>query len=184
MTADVVQQVARLSFPTENDGASPVHRLQFETATNAEVTPLLAAEHYLGPVTSGRYVFAGWVDNTLACCQVWRHPTSRMLPTDWLELSRWCLTPLAGPNAGSRMMRWVTTWLRHHSEVTTLVSYSELGRHSGALYKASGWVAASTHHTERWLLDRKGYPSAHGSWDGVTVQQPKQRWIYELGTDE
>lgn len=52
---------------------------------------------------------------------------------------------------------------------------------TGSLYKASGWQYAPTHHGERYDANGKGYPSGHGSWDGVTQQSPKHRWIYELG---
>jgi hypothetical protein len=178
--AVVVQRVARLPFPAEGGGSTPTLRLQPSSA--AEVAPLLAVEHYLG-AGAGRYVFAGWVADELVAAQVWKHPTARMLQGDgWLELSRWCLTPDAGKNAGSRMMGWVRRWLRRNApEVRRLVSYSDpIHGHTGALYKASGWTYAPTHHALRWEANGVGYPSGHGSWDGVTRQSPKQRWVIEL----
>lgn len=154
------------------------------TATVAEVNPLLSWEHYLGPVSGARHCFAGWVDDELVACQVYRWPTARMLPYDgsWLELSRWCLTPDAGKNAGSRMMGYVARWLRQHNRwVSTLVSYSDpVHGHTGALYKASGWTYAPTHIGRRFDRDGIGYPSGNGSWDGETIATPKHRWIYEL----
>jgi hypothetical protein len=149
------------------------------------VRPLLANSHYLGPATRSVRCFAGWVDDELVAAQVFASPTSRFLGPDVLELTRWCLTAMAGENAGSRMMRWTATWLRahhckNHPGVTSLVSYSDLSRHSGALYKASGWEPWPTHHSERFAADGIGYPSGHGSWDGVTVQAPKMRWRFRL----
>jgi hypothetical protein len=185
--AVVVQRVARLPFQVGGGGASPTPRLHFTTATASEVNPLLASEHYLGTIPSGRVSFAGWVDDELVACQVYRWPTARMLPSDgsWLELSRWCLTPTAGKNAGSRMMRWVVRWLRTNAPgVSTLVSYSDpVHGHTGALYKASGWMYAPTHHGSRFDANGVGYPSGHGSWDGQTIQTPKHRWIWVLGDE-
>lgn len=182
--AVVGQRVARLPFLAGDGGASPTPRLHFTTATAREVAPLLATEHYLGSIGRGRYSFAGWVNDELVAAMVFAQPTARMLPSDgsWLELIRWCLTPDAGKNAGSRMMRWAARQLRMLApSATTLVSYSDpVHGHTGALYRASGWTAAPTHHTDRFKANGVGYPSGHGSWDGVTRSTPKERWLYEL----
>lgn len=179
-----VVQVARLPFQAGDGGASPTSALHFETATAREVNPLLAAAHYLGPMDAARVCFAGWCDDALVACMIWRWPSARMLPADgsWLELSRWCLTPEAGKNAGSRMMGWVRRWLRREMPaVRTLVSYSDPAQgHTGALYRASGWTYRPTHHGERFDANGVGYPSGHGSWHGVTVQAPKHRWMLDL----
>ena len=183
------QLVARLPFQAEGGGSTPTLALRCEVGTVAEANALLGAFHYLGPVSAARYVFCGWSPHDeLVACQVWRWPSARMLPADgsWLELSRWCLTPEAGKNAGSRMMRWVARWLRRNApDVEVLVSYSDpVHGHDGALYKASGWAASPTHHALRYRANGVGYPSGHGSWDGVTRQNPKERWTYRLrGTD-
>lgn len=182
--AVVEQRVARLPFPAEDGGASPTLRLHFTPATIDEVNWLLATEHYLGTIGAARHAFAAWSNDQLVACQVYRWPTARMLPADgsWLELSRWCLTEDAGRNSGSRMMRWVARWLRRHDPVVrTLVSYSDptLG-HTGALYRASGWRLSQTHIGERYHRDGIGYPSGNGSWDGLTLASPKDRWVYSL----
>lgn len=173
--------VARLSF-TEPDGV-----LRFEPIGVDETAPLLAAEHYLGPARSGSFAIAGWLDDELVAAMVYRPPTARLLPADgtWIELSRWCLTPAAGKNAGSRMMGFARRYLRRtlHT-VRTIVSYSDPSQgHTGALYRASGWTYAPTHHSLRFALDGTGYPSGHGTWDGATVQAPKDRWLYALRRD-
>ncbi len=180
-----VVQVARLPFPAEDGGANPTSTLHVETATVTEINPLLASAHYLGPVSSARVCFAGWVADELVACQAWRWPTARMVPTDWLELSRWCLTLEAGENAGSRMMGYVRRWIRRNiPKVTALVSYSDPSRgHTGALYRASGWSYAPTHHGLRYDLDGVGYASGHGSWDGQTIQSPKHRWMIQFTDD-
>lgn len=181
--AEVVQ-VARLPFPGGDGGSTPTPRLHFTTATAREVAPLLAQHHYLGPLHRARYGFAGWVDDELVACQLWVPPTARMLPADGslIELARWCLIPAAGDNAGSRMMGWVRRQLRRMcSTATHGVSYSDLTRHTGALYRASGWEPWPTHHAERFMANGVGYPSGHGRWaNGRPVQAPKMRWRIAL----
>jgi len=182
MSRASVVQVARLPFQAGDSGANPTSALHFDTATVMEVNPLLASGHYLGSIRSARVCFAGWRDNQLVACQVWRWPTARMVSTDWLELARWCLTPEAGANAGSRMMGFARRWIRRNMpRVQTLVSYSDPSHgHTGTLYKASGWTYSPTHHGLRLDANGVGYPSGHGSWDGLTVQSPKHRWTVTL----
>ena len=183
-SGEVAQVVARLPFQAEDGGSSPTLRLHVTTATAAEVNPLLSAEHYLGPVTAARLCFAAWADDVMVACQVWRWPTARMLPSDgtFLELSRWCIASHAEPNTGSRMMGYVRRWLRREMpDVSTLVSYSDpVHGHTGTLYRASGWDYTPTHHGERYDANGVGYPSGHGSWNGVDRMTPKHRWTVSL----
>jgi hypothetical protein len=113
---------------------------------------------------------------------VWRTPTSRRIPADgsWLELARWCLTPQGGANAGSRMHRAAIRELKlRYPEVTTLVSYSDRSvGHTGSLYRACNWQWRPT-----WMRLRPP-PSGGGSWDGVTSQEPKDRWVFPLRPDD
>lgn len=149
-------------------------------ASIADVAPLLRQRHYLGARSSGSLVFAGWADGAVVACQVWGTPTSRRLPSDgsWLELARWCLTPEAGRDAGSRMHAYVVRWMREQAPgVTTLVSYSDPSRgHTGALYRACNWTWAPT-----WLRLRPP-PSGQGDW-GSGRQAVKDRWIFALRPD-
>lgn len=165
------------------DGAEPdAFGVVWRPATREEVNPLLAREHYLGPLASGgRILFGGFRDGACVACQVWRLPTSRHLPSDgtWLELSRWCLTPAAGPNAGSRMHRFARRWIRaNEPRVTTLVSYSDPSAgHTGALYKACNWGWAPTWHRLR------PPPSGNGSWKSGQRQAVKDRWVFAMRRD-
>lgn len=164
-------------------GAPDVDELAFEVADRYEVNALLAARHYLGPLRTGRadVMIGGWVNGRLVAAAVWRRPAARYLPNDgsWLELARWCLTAEAGENAGSRMHAWTVRYLRRERpEVTTLVSYSDPSQgHTGALYKACNWLWRPTWHRLR------PPPTGNGSWDGVTMQSVKDRWIYPLRRD-
>ena len=160
----------------------PPGQLVWSEATIAEVNALLAGNHYLGPLRNGgRFLFAGFVDGAAVAAQVWRAPTARHLPADgsWLELSRWCLTPAAGANAGSRMHGWVVKWLRANApDVTTLVSYSDPSRgHTGALYRACNWKWRPTWHRLR------PPPTGNGAWSPGEMQAVKDRWVFELRPD-
>jgi hypothetical protein len=159
--------------------------VEWTPASLDDVTMLLRTSHYLGAtknVGRPRLVVAGWLGGEVVAAQVWKLPSSRRLPASgsWLELSRWCLTPAAGKNAGSRMHGWVVRYMRRTlPEVTTLLSYSDPSQgHTGALYRACNWLWKPT-----WMRLRPP-PSGGGSWDGVTPQSVKDRWVFELRRDE
>lgn len=151
-------------------------------APAGDVVELLRREHYLGPLKGGRLILAAYdAAGTVVAAMVWRRPTSRRMPTDgtWLELSRWCLTPAAGANAGSRSHGAAVRLIRQlHPEVTTLLSYSDPSAgHRGELYRACNYLWAPTWHRLR------PPPTGLGSWDGVTQQAVKDRWLYPIRRD-
>ena len=157
--------------------------VMWTVASHREANPLLSREHYLGPLTAGGYalIVIGKRGVEIVAAQVWRRPTSRKLPSDgsWLELSRWCLTPAAGENAGSRMHRYGVKLIRAHMpNVTTLVSYSDPSQgHDGALYRACNW-----HWRPTWLRLRPP-PGGHGAWVPGERQEIKDRWVFEVKPD-
>lgn len=143
-----------------------------------EANDLLRREHYLGPLHSGGsdLVFVGRSGGEVVACQIWRRPTSRNLPNDgsWLELSRWCLTPQAGQNAGSRCHKASLPLLRD-AGARTLVSYSDPSAgHTGSLYRACNWLWAPTWHRLR------PPPSGNGEWTKGTAQSVKDRWVFHV----
>lgn len=153
----------------------------FHVGALTEANHLLAEQHYLGPLDWARFVLCQWRDGAVVGAMVFRPPTSRRLPSDgtWFELSRWCLTPRSGPNAGSRMMKIAVSELRKRwPRLTTLVSYSDRSvGHTGVLYRACNWQWRPTWHR------LAPPPTGGGSWDGVTMQEPKDRWIYAVRPD-
>jgi hypothetical protein len=161
--------------------ALPVGEVVWREAQRREIAWLLRERHYLGPLSRDRYVYGGFVDDVAVAAQIWTLPTARFLPADgsWLELARWCLTPAAGTNAGSRMHGAVVRRLRQRdARVTTLVSYSDPSvGHTGSLYKACNWTWAPTWHRLR------PPPSGNGSWDGETAQSVKDRWVFAVKRD-
>lgn len=135
------------------------------------VNPVLCAHHYLGSTRRG----IGWADSFGVL--VLSSPTARNIPTDWMELTRWCLLGKI-PNAGSQQWSRVLHWLRSRSDCpTTIVSYSdpEAG-HDGALYRACGWLWAPTWHRLR------PPPTGNGNW-GSGTQTVKDRWVYPIKVD-
>jgi 5-methylcytosine-specific restriction endonuclease McrA len=155
--------------------------MMWRIGTKAEADPLLEKHHYLGPIKSGAFsaIVVGVDDGRVVAAQVWRRPTSRRLPSDgsWLELSRWCLTPEAGPNAGSRQHAAAVKLLKSRV-VTTLVSYSDPSQgHTGSLYRACNWRWAPT-----WQRLRPP-PTGAGNWGTDQVQHVKDRWIFPVSKD-
>jgi hypothetical protein len=134
------------------------------------VAAFLDANHYLGAARRG---FA-WSDEFGVL--VLSSPTSRHLPGDWLELSRWCL--VGAKNGGSQQWAQVSRWLRANHPTTTVVSYSDPSAgHTGALYKSCNWLWAPTWHRLR------PPPSGNGSWVDGQPQAVKDRWVYPIRPD-
>lgn len=135
-----------------------------------DVEHVLRERHYLGPTRRG---FA-WSDEHGVL--VLASPTSRHLPSDWLELTRWCL--YGEKNAGSKQWAKVARYLKTEHGATTVVSYSDPSvGHTGALYRACNWIWAPT-----WQRLRPP-PSQGGSWDGKRIQAVKDRWVFPLRQD-
>jgi hypothetical protein len=169
-----VSFLALFDLPQETPDA---HGVSWGPGSLTEANDLLRRAHYLGPLYSGgaELVVAGRRDGEIVACQVWRRPTAWMLPNDgaWLELSRWCLTPAAGPNAGSRCHRASVPLLRDRG-ARTLVSYSDPSAgHTGALYRACNWLWAPTWHRLR------PPPTGQGDW-GTGRQEVKDRWAFHV----
>ena len=135
------------------------------------VTQFLDAHHYLGATRRG----VAWSDELGVL--VLAAPTSRHLPGDWLELSRWCLVGV--PNGGSMQWARVVRWLHaERPDVTTVVSYSDPAvGHTGALYRACNWLWAPT-----WQRLRPP-PSGNGSWRPGELSSVKDRWVFPLAPD-
>lgn len=137
-----------------------------------ETAPILTEHHYLGPTRRG----TAYVDDIGVI--VVAPPTGRRLPTDWLELTRWCIIDRA-KNAGSRQWgRFVRSLRALRPDVTTLVSYSDPSAgHDGALYRACNWIWAPTWHRLR------PPPTGNGSWTAGRAESVKDRWVFPLLPD-
>lgn len=136
------------------------------------VASTLQAHHYLGATRRG----AAWLDSDGVL--VFAAPTSRRLPTEWLDLTRWCILSRE-PNAGSRQWGRVRrALLAEFPSATTVVSYSDPSAgHDGALYRACNWWWAPTWHRLR------PPPTGQGSWAGGKNEAVKDRWVFPLRRD-
>jgi hypothetical protein len=132
---------------------------------------VLREHHYLGSARRG----ICWQDEYGV--MVLASPTSRWIPSHWIEISRWCL--LGEKNAGSKQWAAVRRWIYTNKPLcTTAISYSDPSAgHTGALYRACGWLWAPTWHR---LVPP---PTGNGNW-GTKPQAPKDRWVYHLRKDE
>lgn len=154
---------------------------------------LLEDRHYLGRSHRAKFT---WEDEFGV--MVFAAPSSRNIPKHWLELVRWCLVGeviqaqqhdvidsrlLTGHgdrfNAGSRQWRKAKQWLLDQTSATTVVSYSDPSvGHTGALYRACGWLWAPTWHR---LFP---CPTGQGQWTtGGKVEAVKDRWVALLSPD-
>lgn len=130
---------------------------------------ILARYHYLGPIHRGD------VFRDERGVMVFANPSSRRLPHDtWLELVRWCIVSGLGSEQWKAARAWL---LSTYPNATTVVSYSDpAAGHTGALYRACGWLWAPTWHRLREP------PSGNGNW-GTGRQAVKDRWIAVLRPD-
>lgn len=131
---------------------------------------LLEKYHYLGAI--GR----GDVYRDDIGVIVFGNPTSRRLPqARWRELIRWCIVN----GIGSQQWQAARKWLElERPDITTVVSYSDPSAgHTGALYRASGWLWAPTWHRLREP------PTGNGSWSEGERQAVKDRWVDLLAPD-
>ncbi len=154
---------------------------------------LLQDRHYLGKSHRAKFTYEDEFG-----VMVFAAPSSRNIPKHWLELVRWCLAGevveveqgsyiesrfLLGhnndpSNAGSRQWKAAKQWLLTQSEATTVVSYSDPSvGHTGALYRACGWLWAPTWHR---LFPT---PSGQGQWTAGKVEAVKDRWVALLRPD-
>jgi hypothetical protein len=105
---------------------------------------------------------------------IWSNPVARNLPQDtWLELRRLATAPDAPKNACTRMLRVMRLLIaRYRPEVVRLVSYCDLGVHTGAIYKAAGWTPTAINRDGTWDRPNRSRPEAQSN-------APKQRWERE-----
>lgn len=137
-----------------------------------ETYGLLTERHYLGPTKAAAFA---WRDEF--GCIVFAAPRARGVPSQWLEVVRWCL--LGEKNAGSQQWRAAADMIRKTCpDCTTIVSYSDPSQgHTGSLYRACNWLWAPTWHRLR------PPPTGNGAWTEDKMQAVKDRWVFPMGPD-
>jgi hypothetical protein len=90
-----------------------------------------------------QYAFAGSFKGTTYVVALWNNPSTRSLPTHWLELRRMAAAPDAPRNTCSRFLMWMVRWFREHCpDRERCISYQDTAVHTGGIYKACGWQVA------------------------------------------
>jgi hypothetical protein len=92
-------------------------------------------------------------DDRFHAAAVWSLPIARLLPQDGscLELRRFAIAPSTPKNSASRMLGWMARDIaRSLPNVHRLVSYQDCDVHKGTIYKAAGWIPASTPSGGDW----------------------------------
>ncbi len=87
---------------------------------------------------------------------IWSNPVARLLPQQtWLELRRLAIAPDAPRNTASRMLAIMAKLIRDlRPKVVKLISYQDTDVHTGAIYRAAGWVPTTVNQSGVW--DRPG----------------------------
>lgn len=135
-------------FLTGNGGSSPTvalhaRDLTFCTCDTDHAVRLVREWHSRLPeCQSGpwQYAFRAHRDDVTYAVALWNNPSTRCLPSRWLELRRMACSPDAPKNTCTRFLGWMVRYFREHCpEREKCISYQDLSVHTGTIYKASGW---------------------------------------------
>ena len=157
----------QLSFQIESGGSIPTSPLQF---TIKEISPVLAC--YLNSrwhsrlpeldwsnVTRNRHYicFGAMYEANWFAVGIWSSPVNRAFNIDTtLELRRLAICEEAPKNTASRIIRVMIYLIQKNLPmIKRLISYQDTEVHSGTIYKAAGWKAASFVPYHPWNKTRK-----------------------------
>ena len=102
-----------------------------------------------------QFAFHGRVEGITYVVALWNTPSSRSLPSHWLELRRLTCAPDAPRNTCSRFLAWMVRRFRAECpERERCMSYQDPSVHKGTIYKAAGWK--ETHRGVDRVRDRSG----------------------------
>lgn len=125
--------------------------------------------------------FAATFEDRIFAVAIWSHPVNRTLPQKtWIELRRMAICDERPDNTASWMLGIMARLLRRERpQLVKLISYQDLGVHSGTIYKAAGWTATQVKKYKlggdenAWTNTKRTRPKCQASSD-------KQRWEREL----
>ena len=145
-------------FQTEGDGSIPISPLQL-VISHVDM-PLAQAlnEHWHSVLPrTERFTltcmptwnaYAATYANRFYAVAIWTSPVAaNRINNGWnyLELRRFAIAPQSPRNTASRMLRIMKRLIRQeHPHIVRLISYQATEHHSGAIYKAAGWVQGTT----------------------------------------
>lgn len=172
-------------FQEGQDGSIPIPPLsaktmRVEVISFDEAARLNRLWHSRLPRMTDRLVtvsYAACGPNGIAyAIAIWSHPVARLLPQDtWLELRRLAVAPDAPRNTASWMISVMSRLIRRSwPHLTTLVSYQDTEVHTGAIYRAAGWIPT---------VKTDGQKGKHAQWsnknrlrNAAQSTAVKQRW--------
>lgn len=163
---------ARSLFQAAGGGSTPTSALQLtlDTMDFADAIRLNRAWHSrlselgVGCVKTQPYLcFGAEFDGRVYAVAIWSNPVARSLPqSEWLELRRLAISGDAPRNTASRMLGVMARLVRRlRPHVVRLISYQDTEVHTGAIYRAAGWVPVVV--------------TAGGEWDTPTRPRPKSQ---------
>ena len=118
---------------------------------------------------------------------LWNNPSTRSLPSHWLELRRLACAPFAPRFTASKFLSAMVRWFaRYHADREKCISYQDTAVHTGTIYRAANWHIAFQGH-ERQRDRSKPRINTHGqrmyrtSSNGLDADRAaKVRWEIEL----
>ena len=122
--------------------------------------------------------FGAEFDGVFYATAIWTSPVAgnRLKDGDRLiELRRFAIASDAPANTASRMLKVMRNLIQlKYPDIIGFISYQDESKHSGTIYKASGWTAASRVENIDWTTatrERADKQAATGT---------KTRWEYRL----
>lgn len=169
-----VQVAHPLFFQVEGGGSIPTSALQlrFEKCSIRRAIELNRNWHSVLPkVDEGNILrntrqicYLAQFDGIDYAAAIWTSPVARLLnDLPRLELRRLAIGPDAPKNTATRMLAWMRSDVKKQwPELVQLISYQDTERHSGTIYKASGWCEAKLKHASATC------------WGGRSVSRPRK----------
>ena len=90
-----------------------------------------------------QFAFNASHDGITYAVALWNNPSTRSLPSHWLELRRMAVSDDAPTNTASRFLAWMVRYFRVACpERERCLAYQDTEVHAGGIYRACGWHQA------------------------------------------
>jgi len=118
--------------------------------------------------------YAAYFNNIYYGVAIWTSPVARSLPQNILELRRLALSEDCPKNSASYFIGKMTKKIKKDfKEVKKLISYQDMSKHCGTIYKASNWyIDGHVLGNRDWSDSRKR--------NKTQTKANKIRWSYDL----
>ena len=100
---------------------------------------------------------------------IWSNPCARNLQQDWMELRRFAISPDRPKNTATWMLGIMARKLKESHNPQRLISYQDMEKHNGTIYKAAGWIPTVINRDGNWTRKNRPRPKAQS-------EAPKLRW--------